>query len=514
MNWYSFVYGFGVIDLLLLIYLFHRENPDTESKRFFILLGVSSLLWIGAEFLYYTLWGKITQSLYYAKIVGIIFLPYFILMGVLSLPIRSKVLKFRFSRQIFFVPPAVSLIFIFVSPFDHLFIAGFQGIISIDGYIRYNALPGPIFYLWFIPYIYSYLLLSLGILIYNLRHLRTKIDEYLLVILFSAISIPLTMNIYHFLNPRIYPNPTSLAVVFSAALMVYSLLRFKWFSIPVDEKWEVEKDKFTGMCYLVNCGVYKNINDLMKKRNTFVVTTRDPRWIDAGIENSAIWISELDEERTIRPERLEFEIEYSIVEFWRQNPNGIVILEGLTYLRTANPLSKLRFFMKDVSDTAIFHGGTLLVIENELSIFPEDELPLIKELLNGHLDTVNTCDRYGFKALKDTEEIKRIKGNAFLLTSIDPKKIEFNGKYIHIHSDEDMMRKMKADIIYRVEEEFKKGANLYIAGIDNLFIGWDYLEIYRWLKLVLDLARKYGRKIYIIGEQRDEKIRKILGVYS
>ncbi len=50
--------------------------------------------------------------------------------------------------------------------------------------------------------------------------------------------------------------------------------------------------------------------------------------------------------------------------------------------------------------------------------------------------------------------------------------------------------------------------------MDNLFIGWDYLQIYQWLKLVADLARKYGRDIYIFGKIQDEKIANIVNVYS
>ena len=509
MNWYSFAYGFGVAGILVLIYLFHRENPDTESKRFFVLLGVSSLLWVGSEFLYYTLWGKITQSLYYAKMVGVIFLPYFVLMGVLSLPVRSKVLKFRFSRQIFLVPSLVSLIFIFVSPFDHLFIAGFREITALDGFIRYDAIPGALFYLWFIPYVYSYLLLSLGIILYNLRHLRTKIDEYMLVTLFLSISLPLSMNIYHLTNPRFYPDPTSLAAVFSAALMLYSLLKFKWFSIPVDERWKIEADSLAGKCYAVKCGIYRDLQNMAEKRNVLVITTRDPKWIHPEVERNVIWISELDEERTIRPERLEFEIAYSIVEFWRQNPNGMVVLEGLAYLRSANLLSKIRLFMKDISDAAAAQGGTLLIVENELSIFPEDEISLITEFLDGKIESENGCGDYGFRMVEKIEQ-----RSSFLLTSVDPRKIGYGGKYIMIGSNGDSKLEMKSTVIYRIEEEFKNGHDLFIAGIDNLFIGWDQMEIYGWLKLILDLARKYGRKIYIIHKPRDERIRKIVDVYS
>ena len=514
MNWYAFVYGFGVIDLLILIYLFHRENPNTESKRIFVLLGVSALLWIGAEFLYYAFWGKITQIFYYSKMVGTIFIPYFVLMGVLSLPVRSKVLKFKFSRHIFFVSPLISLFFLFASPFNNLFIANFHQITAVDGHIRYDASFGPIFYLWYIPYAYSYILLSLGILIYNLRHLRTKIDEYLLITLFSAISIPLAMNVYHLAKPSFYPDPTSLSAVFSASLMVYSLLRFKWFSIPINEKWEIEDVELAGKSYLVGCETYKNIRNFMEKRNVLVVSTRDPKWIDAGIENNVIWISELDEASTIRPERLEFEIEYAIVEFLRQNPNGIVVLEGLAYLRSANSLSMLRFFLKDIFDVAASRGGTVLIVEEELSLFPKKELPFISEFLDNHVNISGECDKYGFIHLKNVQDIEKIGNEVFLLTPVSPKNIGFKGRYLRITGRGDQRLRMETEVLYRVEEEFKKGNDLCMVRIDDLFIEWEFFRIYRWMKLILDLARKYERKIYIAGQINDEKIRKIVEVYS
>ncbi len=152
MNCYSFVYGFGVGVIVVLTYFLNKESPDTESKRYLVLLSVATLIWICSEFLYYTPWGTITVSIYYAKLVSIVFLPYFSLMTVLRIPIRNKVLKFRYTPLIFFMPVLISLFFIFIAPFNKLFISNLNEIRMIDGYPRYDAIPGTLVFVWFLPH--------------------------------------------------------------------------------------------------------------------------------------------------------------------------------------------------------------------------------------------------------------------------------------------------------------------------------------------------------------------------
>ena len=523
MNIFAIVYGIGLITMIYLIYLIHKRAPKSDAKFYLLLLVLSAAIWIGGEFLYYLTWGIITVVFYCFKFVGIIAISYAILMATLTIPIRSKVMRFKYLPHILFIPPTISILLLFTNPFHHLFFAGFKEIYAVDGHPRYTGMWGSAAYFWHVPFSYLFLMWGIINIIFNIRKSRTKLDYYFLLSLFLAIALPVGMNVYVLINPNVYPDPTSLMLIFSAGQIAYVFSRYKVFqvtsssSVPKEEKMEKEVPQFNienGKSYIVRGSGYSLLKNIVKIKPVLVLTTKEPRWLRKYVGKDdlpVIWLSEVSSEFSILPERLEFEIEYTAIEFWRQNPGGVVVIDGVGYMSAFNSSDRLLMFLKDIIDVSSNYDGTLLVIGSDMAFMDDNKRKMIENIFEEKL-TLDEKAEYGVFI-----EVNEVPSDIKLLcvSSENPEKA-CNGvdKSIWVsRGSKYSPDSMRIDVLYDIESSVEDGYNLLLNKPDGLFLGWKTLKIYTYLKLLADLASKHTKKVYVKGTS-SVSLKKIISMFT
>ncbi len=527
MNIFAIAYGGGLITMVYFMYLIHKRAPKSDAKFYLLLMASSAAIWIGGEFLYYSTWGLISVVFYCFKFVGIIAISYAILMATLTIPIRSKVMRFKYLPHILFIPPTISILLLFTNPIHHLFFSGFKEINVIDGHIRYTGIWGPAAHFWHVPFSYLFLMWGFINIILNIRKSRTKLDYYFLLSLFLAIALPVSMNVYVLIFPDIYPDPTSLMLIFSAGQLAYVFSKYKVFQITTsvspakEEHKEIKKGeevpKFTienGKSYMIRGSGYSLLKNIAGTKPLLVLTTKEPRWLRKYVNKDdlpVIWLSEISSEFSILPERLEFEIEYTAIEFWRQNPGGVVAIDGVGYMSAFNSSDRLLMFLKDIIDVSSNYDGTLLVIGNDMEFMDEDKKAMIENIFEEKL-TIDEKVEYGVFT-----EVNEVPSNTKLLcvSSENPEKacnsveksiwVRRGSKY-----SPDTMR---IDVLYDIESSVEDGYNLLLNKPDGLFLGWKTLKIYTYLKLLADLASKHSKKVYVKGTS-STSLKKIISMFT
>ena len=518
MNWYALIYGAGTITLVYLTYRLYIGNPSTESKLYFSLMGVVSSIWVGSEFFYYTFWGRITVVFYLVKFIGIALAPYAVLMSTLTTPMRNKIMKFKYTPIILLIPPLISIIFVFLSPVNHLFFTGFKEITIVDGHPRYVGIWGPMADYWHVPYSYFCLLVAFFVLLFNIKKSHTKIDRYLLITLFVAVLAPVTMNVLVLFFWDIYPDPTSIAIIFSAGFMDYMLAKYKLFKLPQPTIREASMEKVpeieSGKTYLIKGGGYSLVKRIVESRPTLIIGTKSPKWIKetVGEVAPAIWLSEVDSKDSILPERLEFEIQYTIIEFWRQNPKGMVVLEGLAYIRAFNSLDRILLFLKDIIDVSSQYDGGFMLLGDDLVLLDE-ERNNIEEMFD---EKMNVNDNIRAQQIKRDKKLPENADNMLCVSPENPKKAcpYFKDALWIRRGGEFTPDSMRIEVLYEIEKKLGEKKDVLIYKPDEIFIGWKTLKIYSYLKLLADLGEKYGASVHVVGEISRKDIKAILSILS
>ncbi len=523
MNIYSWVYGIGLITMIYLIYLIYKRAPKSDAKLYLILMALSAAIWIGSEFLYYSTWGIFSVVFYCLKYVGIITIPYAILMATLTIPIRSKVMRFKYLPHILFIPSIISMFFLFTNPIYHLFFTGFKEITVIDGHVRYSGIWGPAAIFWHVPVSYTYLLWGFINIIINLRKSQTKLDYYFLISLFLSMALPFSMNILILKDRNIYPDPTSLMLIFSAGQLAYVFSKYKVFQIKPasstsiatkeDEKnGDIELKIENGKRYIVQGSGYSLLKDIVKEKPVLVLSIREPHWIRRYVNNEDIpvmWLSEISSEFSILPERLEFEIEYTIIEFWRQNPGGVVAIDGVGYLSAFNSGERLLMFLKDIADVSSNYDGSIIVFGNDLSLMDGDKRSMVYEIFNNKIDSMS-YEPYSAVELNPS----RVPDNNICISSENPDKVcpESKSKVWIKKEGRFTPDTMRIDVLYEIEEAINNGFSVVLYKPESIFIGWIPLKIYTYLKLIVDLSIEKGKKVYV-KDSSSEMIRGILAMF-
>src|SRR5881396_2354896 len=98
-----------------------------------------------------------------------------------------------------------------------------------------------------------------------------------------------------------------------------------------------------------------------------------------GLERTPIlWITTVsNEERTVRPNALDFELVHTVVKFLRENPGTAVLLDDLDYLATLAGFDAVARFLKRVTNQASASKGTVIVSAG-FGTFPPEQIALLR----------------------------------------------------------------------------------------------------------------------------------------
>ncbi|MEW6070827.1 MAG: DUF835 domain-containing protein, partial [Candidatus Thermoplasmatota archaeon] len=98
------------------------------------------------------------------------------------------------------------------------------------------------------------------------------------------------------------------------------------------------------------------------------------------LKEDIYWISEIEGENVLRPERLDFELMGTISNFLRENDKPIIMLEGFEYLSRVNGFDTCIRWLKIVKDVVAKNNG-IFVLPINPTVFSERELSVLLQNL-------------------------------------------------------------------------------------------------------------------------------------
>ncbi len=178
-----------------------------------------------------------------------------------------------------------------------------------------------------------------------------------------------------------------IAIIAIAVVLATALLAKKGvIAVKRAKPRKVEK----GFNYLVKDTnterAYEIFSNFAKDLSLLCLTSTMPRKILSlypELKNvQTYWLSDITttEEKTIHPERLEFEITKTIIDFVKKT-KGAVMIDGVEYLVQNNGLERTLEFLHSIKDIISTNHGTLVVPINP-SVFKEEELGKIEKVFD------------------------------------------------------------------------------------------------------------------------------------
>jgi hypothetical protein len=189
---------------------------------------------------------------------------------------------------------------------------------------------------------------------------RTLCESFVIFNFGTALGIVLTLNY----------SPGFWIVMATSATLGYLLLAVS--ALRVIRKMKVTKEKCKRPLSAPHAILIERPGEGMKllqalhryTRVPILVITREPpeEWENrTGIKpEKFIWLSRVKTENSVDPLHLHI-ITEEVARFLRENPAGIVYIDGVEYLLFYNDFSSLAKFLISVKDIAILYGGHVIV---------------------------------------------------------------------------------------------------------------------------------------------------------
>ncbi len=179
--------------------------------------------------------------------------------------------------------------------------------------------------------------------------------------------------------------------------IAYAVARYRYLAIePVIEARPMGVPRHRlerGLNYLViengRSAAMGAFRDIVSMTPGLCVTGLTPRRVAVrfGLERTPIlWITTAsNDERTVRPNALDFELVHTVVKFLRENPGTAVLLDDLDYLATLAGFDAVARFLKRVTNVASASKGTVIVAAG-FGTFPPDQVAVLRGCVDRVLD--------------------------------------------------------------------------------------------------------------------------------
>jgi len=445
----------------------------------------------------------VTLLFYHLKYVGIIFVPYVSLLVALSVPIKRKIMRIKNIQYYLIIPHILSAIFLATNPLHHLFFTSYH--LSYAPGEKYIGVWGP--YAWFvhIPISYIYVLVSIITILISMSQSRLKIEKNISLYLYIGMLVPILTNVIS-ITTDMAPDPTSVAVAISGIIVLSALIRYKVFSFEFSPEAEVAETIALrpGISYMVKDRIvgYRAFRELASQQPGIVISHRIPLWVRVNFDilhSPVIWLTETEHKYGINPERMEFEVMYSITEFLRQNPSGVILVDGVHYLSLYHGFDKTFKFLKDLGDLCSSYGATYIVINPEGEFFEENEQETLRNIFDEYVDrTVEEelseksiyllYSRARDRMLRALEIKER---NLFFISTKNPHKFGIkDGLWLTNVGKGIPIEQLPFQGIERISEEVRKGKHIVFDGFEVLYSYFDENDVLKTLKYISDLCVK------------------------
>ncbi|MCX8174567.1 MAG: DUF835 domain-containing protein, partial [Thermoplasmata archaeon] len=221
-----------------------------------------------------------------------------------------------------------------------------------------------------------------------------------------------------------------------------------------------------------------------------------------------IWITEVEtEEQSANPERLDFEITQSIINFMRENPGATVLIDDLEYLTTKCGFEAVSNFLKDIVDVASTTNSTFIT-QVRPKFFEEEKIKVLTSMFDRELKLPEVeVERKGARTYlyyRKDDTLEKISAQippgekTLVVTRTHPRKVEkYFGKaeyYWITDLDIEDVRTIKPEavdttFIMVIKDGIKSGIkHIVIDGCDVVKLRIDFNKYLSFVKDLTDLA--------------------------
>jgi archaellum biogenesis ATPase FlaH len=289
----------------------------------------------------------------------------------------------------------------------------------------------------YIAVVYLYVFGSGAFAIYNLvKSYRTTpypIERTQVLIILYGVIATFSFNlpciaIQKVFNLSIYPI-TNLTFLCIAGAIVIAVLKHKLLTVeaavePTEIKVKIPFEPVYGNSYLLDsrdsAGTFRIFRTLVSTTPGICITAKHPASLRTRYKidkTPIVWLSNVVyTDVSVRPERLDFELTYTISKFMNDNKQTVILLDDIEYLITTNGFEKTFEFIKNINDLAAQQSAIILVPRNKHAFIPE-----YNAMLEGIFDSKVEVDLVPVIKATSTADIKIKPPFTYLLLEPMPK---------------------------------------------------------------------------------------------
>jgi len=497
-----------------LAYMVYTANRESEGNFYLSLVGFCGGLWAFTQGMRWIIPGRWSLLPYYLNYVSMIFLAYSVLMLILSFPVKFKFMRYKYAPYILMIPQLIMVGALITNPVHHSFFENFHPLETYPD--TWAGEWGPFGLYFYVSVSLGYVFVAFIIILYRLLFTKnlTTADRKILLLFVELIIIIISPTILLYVFPVVKlpePNPVIVLMAVVASLRAYMVLtKYNFLSLEYVKEAEIEKiiRYDIGKNYIVNKRntAYRMFREFAAKKPGLVVSVKFPLWVRVNydiMKSPVVWITETEYKSSIHPERIEFELAYTMIDFYRQNPDGILLLDGISYLSIYNGFEKTYKLIKDVCDMASSTGGTFILAHYDNKVFKDRERNMIEILFDESVDInvyhqieerwiivvysesrdrIKYAGKYSSKFFIVTTKNPRGMKNSLWISNVSgipPEKLYFEGMEI-------------------ITNMIGKG---YDIVLDSPEILTNYLgekEVIKFIKYLADVCSKNDRKLIVI----------------
>src|SRR5438445_4734215 len=371
-------------------------NPRGPANRSVLLVMIAFVVWDVGEVVQRSLapgtspdvlffWARVTW-------VAIAFVPATLYQLALTYPTKARWIRRSWALAAIYVPGLA-----------------WASLISMTGLVI-NGMSSNAFgpsarvaptYAYLAPVFFVWMFTSVMLFVRSWWQVRKTPSRWVFgVVLLGLIAGTVPAAVTELLWPILSSNDTrvglgSLYTLMWSIFIAYAVVRYRYLVIePVTEARPARAPRHRlgrGLNYLVletgRSSAMGAFRDIVSATPGLCVTRLAPSRgpVRFGLERTPIlWITSVsNEERTVRPNALDFELVHTGVKFLRENPGTAVLLDDLDYLATLAGFDAVARFLKRVTNQASASKGTVIVAAGFGTFSPEQIA-----LLRGSVDRV------------------------------------------------------------------------------------------------------------------------------
>src|SRR5688572_6030931 len=365
-------------------------NPRGAANRSVLLVMLAFVLWDVGEVIQRSLapgtpadvlfpWARLTWA-------GIVLVPATLYHLALTYPAKSAFIRKPWALAAIYAP---ALGWMYLVTATNLIIDG----MTSNGFGP-SARSAPT-YVYFAPVFFVWMFSSVTLFVRSWWQVRKTPSRWMLgVVLAGLIAGTIPAAITELLWPISIRSDTrvGLGSVYTltwSIFIAYAVVRYRYLVIePVTEvrTSRVPRHRLErGLNYLVlengRTAAMGAFRDIVSATPGLCVTALAPSRVTSrfGLERTPIlWITTAaTDERTVRPNALDFELVHTVVKFLRENPGTAVLLDDLDYLSIHAGFDAVARFLKRVTNQASASQGTVIVGVGE-GTFTSEQVALLR----------------------------------------------------------------------------------------------------------------------------------------